>query len=75
MRKATQNIESVKDAVSRLRGKTVDVRINPGRNKISVKRVSVEDVYASLFTVKSEEGKIESYSFSDVLCGRICFLS
>ena len=74
MRKANCNIEAVRQTVLQLKGKSVQVRINPGRNKISIKRAQVEDVYSSLFTIKSEEGKIESYSFSDVLCGRISFL-
>ena len=74
MRKANCNIEAVKSAVLQLKGCEVNVKINPGRNKISVKRALVENVYSSLFTLKSEEGKIESYSFSDVLCGRVCFI-
>ena len=77
MRKITRDIEKVKSDVLALKGLEVNVKINPGRNKISFKRVLVENVYSSLFTLKcldSGTEKIESYSFSDVLCGRVCFI-
>ena len=77
MRKINRDIEKVKNDVLALKGLEVNVKINPGRNKISFKRVLVENVYSSLFTLKSLDNgteKIESYSFSDVLCGRVCFI-
>ena len=76
MRKVNRDIEKVKNDVMQLKGQEVNVRINPGRNRISFKRVLVENVYSSLFTLKCLDNgeKIESYSFSDVLCGRVCFI-
>ncbi len=77
MRKVNHDIEKIKSDVLRLKGQEVNVKINPGRNKISFKHALVENVYSSLFTLKCLENgteKIESYSFSDVLCGRVCFI-
>ena len=57
-----------------LKGKEVNLYINRGRRKVSSLRARIEDVYASVFTVKScplDIGSIFTYSYNDILCGDV----
>jgi uncharacterized protein Veg len=57
-----------------MRGVDMLLRVNLGRNKIVEYNGKVEDLYASVFTVKAEENEaIKTYSYSDVLTGNIKF--
>lgn len=74
MIKGTRNILSAKESILALRGKTVDVKINLGRNKSTSFVGTLTDIYPALFTIspldKDFKGKT-SYSYSEYLCGDV----
>lgn len=78
MIKANISINSIKDAVSKLHGKDVIVKLNLGRNKFVTFPATLSEVYPSLFTVspydKNFLGKT-AYSYSEILCGRVKILA
>lgn len=74
MRRAGDDIEILRRKVQTLQGQSVCVKINPGRNKISFLTGMIKDVYHSLFTICGEDNVTKSFSYSDVLCGRLVFV-
>lgn len=67
-------VENIKQKILELKGKEVDLKINRGRRKVSSIRARIEDVYTSVFTVKScplDSGSIFTYSYNDILCGEV----
>ena len=84
MKKMPNSVENIKQQILQLKGKEVNLHINRGRRKVSSYRARIENVYASVFTVKScplDLGSIESsnstfgsiftYSYNDILCGEV----
>ena len=74
MKKMPNTIENIKKKIMDLKGKEVNLYINRGRRKISAYRARIEDVYSSVFTVKScslELESINTYSYNDILCGEV----
>jgi uncharacterized protein Veg len=77
MRKAGADINDIKKQIQELSGKILNIRINPGRNKISTYNGIIDKIYPSVFTLKLQENdkdKFLSCSYSDVLCGKVQFL-
>lgn len=77
MRKAGIDINDIKKQIQELSGKILNIRINPGRNKISFYNGIIDKIYPSVFTLKLKENdkdKFLSCSYSDVLCGKVQFL-
>ncbi|MBO7525378.1 MAG: Veg family protein [Clostridia bacterium] len=73
MIKTALNYDKVKKAVEILRGQTVRVTQNLGRNKLSSYDGVVTGVYQALFTVspiKEYSGKT-SFSYSEIMCGNV----
>ena len=67
-------VENIKQKIVELKGKEVDLKINRGRRKVSSIRARIEDVYPSVFTVKScslDSDSIFTYSYNDILCGEV----
>ena len=74
MKKMPNTVENIKQKIMELKGKEVNLYINRGRRKVSSLRARIEDVYASVFTVKScplDIGSIFTYSYNDILCGEV----
>ena len=74
MKKMPNTVESIKQKIMELKGKEVNLYINRGRRKVSSYRARIEDVYASVFTVKTCSLDLESiftYSYNDILCGDV----
>lgn len=74
MKRMPNTVENIKQKILELKGKEVDLKINRGRRKVSSIRARVEDVYPSVFTVKScplDSGNIITYSYNDILCGEV----
>lgn len=75
MRKASGNIDNVKNCVSRLKGKDITIKYNKGRNRIVYLDGCISEVYNSIFIIKvyNEYYDRLSCSYQDVLCGDIRF--
>lgn len=74
MKKMPNTVENIKQKIEGLKGQVVDLKINRGRRKISNYRARIENVYASVFTVRpcSLEGdNVSTYSYNDILCGEV----
>lgn len=65
----TKTIEQVKD----MQGINIKLKVNRGRNKIEEIEGVVEDVYPSIFTIRSTSGELSSFSYSDILARNILF--
>ena len=60
-----------------LKGQAVNLKINRGRRKVNSFRATIENVYASVFTVKplgEQVGGVSTYSYNDILCGEVKIL-
>lgn len=71
-----ENIEKVKLYVQSLKGESVDMIINKGRNKIIKINGIIDQVYPSMFVIKANKNdNLDrlSYSYNDILCGDIKF--
>ena len=74
MKKMPNTVDDIKKKIIELKGQEVNLYINRGRRKISSFRARIENVYASVFTVKPcalETDSVSTYSFNDILCGEV----
>jgi uncharacterized protein Veg len=74
MRKVRHDLELVKQEVCKLLGKNVKMKVNKGRKKIVSFNAVIQEVYSAVFIVRLDEPEameIQSYSYSDVLCGDV----
>ena len=74
MKKMPDTIDNIKKKIIELKGEEVHLYINRGRRKVSLIRARIENVYSSVFTVKTLSADfdvISTYSFNDVLCGEV----
>jgi len=74
MKKMPNTVDNIKKKIIELKGQEVNLFINRGRRKVSSFRARIEDVYASVFTVKpcSFDGEtVSTYSYNDILCGEV----
>lgn len=71
MRKVRHDLELVKQEIFKLRGKNVKMKVNKGRKKIVSFDAVVEQVYSAVFVVRTGAAEVQSYSYSDVLCGDV----
>ena len=64
------NIETVKENLNYLKGKSITIKYNLGRNKYENYSVVIKDLYDYIFTVElNNENYIEtkSFSYADVI--------
>lgn len=74
MKKKPNTIENIKLKVLKLKGEEVNLYVNRGRKKVSSYRARIENVYTSVFTVKScslDWETTSTYSYNDILCGEV----
>ena len=50
-----------------LTGLKVKLKVNRGRNKIELIEGILENAYPNIFTVRKENGEINSFSYADVI--------
>jgi len=77
MRVAKTKLEDIINEIKRLQGTDIDLEITKGRKKTVKYSGTIENIYPSIFTVRSLTDKTNSYSYSyaDVLCGDVSFIS
>lgn len=74
MKKMPATVDNIKQKILELKGQEVNLFINRGRRKISSYRARIENVYASVFTVKPilpDNDNVSTYSYNDILCGEV----
>ncbi len=77
MKKMPNTVDNIKQKILALKGKEVKLDVNRGRRKVSSYRAVIEDVYNSVFTVKSllDLNSVITYSYNDILCGEVKILN
>lgn len=74
MRKTGVTLMEIKQQITMLKGKDIDMQVNRGRKKIENYSGVIDNIYPSVFTVKLAGralGDMATYSYSDVLCGDV----
>ncbi|MBQ7602984.1 MAG: Veg family protein [Clostridia bacterium] len=74
MRKPNLTLQQIKEEITKLKGKPINMHVNNGRKKIVHYEGVVENIYNSVFVVKINNDALvdkKSYSFSEVLCGDV----
>ncbi len=71
MRKIIYGLDDIKVKIMNLKGQNIQMQINRGRRRIEQVRATIKDVYPSVFTIKTEDEKLQTFSYFDVLCGNI----
>lgn len=70
-------INDVRSKIKELKGQNISLKINKGRNKIVSLTATINEVYPSMFVISPTSNvnlDRKSYSYSDVLCGDVCFV-
>ncbi len=71
MRKISYGLDDIKMKIGNLKGQNVEMKINRGRKKIERVTAMIKDVYPSVFTIKTSDEKLQTFSYFDVLCGNV----
>ena len=62
------NVAKVKENLNSLRGKTIRIKYNLGRNKFESYDVVIKDLYDYIFTVSITSSElVKSFSYADVI--------
>ena len=75
MRKINSTIEDIINQIKKLQGQSIDLEVSRGRKKTIKYTATIENIYPSIFTVKSlpPGNSSHSFSYADVLCGDVSF--
>lgn len=73
MRKIIFGLDEIKVKITNLKGQNVKMKINRGRKKIENVSAIIKDVYPSVFTIKTVDDKLQTFSYFDVMCGNVVF--
>ena len=71
MRKIIYGLDDIKEKISQMKGQNVQMKINRGRKRIENVCATIKDVYPSVFTIKTDDEKLQTFSYFDVLCGNV----
>ncbi|MBQ2714030.1 MAG: Veg family protein [Clostridia bacterium] len=66
MREVVLKMDEAKRRAERLKGVTVRLKINKGRNKFIERIGEIEDLYPAVFSFRSGE-EVSTFSYSDLL--------
>lgn len=72
--KTNLTINDIKNSLSEIKGKNVQMLVNRGRKKTEKFFGEVQNLYPSVFTVKFsniEGNNLATYSYTEVLCGHV----
>ncbi len=76
MKRNIYALDEIKAKISALKGNTILISINRGRNKIESFEAVIDSVYPSVFTIKTnceKQQPSQTFSYFDVLCGDVVF--
>ena len=73
MREVINRSEQAMVRIRLLAGLPVKIKVNRGRNKIERYDGRIEAVYPKIFTVRKNDGGLDTFSYSDVVAGNIKF--
>ena len=73
MREIKKCLNAAKKRVGLLAGRDLVLVVNRGRNRIERLHGRIDEVHEARFSLKEKEGKVSSFSYSDVLTGSVKF--
>ncbi len=73
MREVENKMDRAIVRIRLLAGLPVNVKVNRGRNKIECYGGKIENVYPKIFTIRKNDGALDTFSYSDVVAGNIKF--
>ena len=73
MRDVKLTIQQTKSQIGVLKGTAVRLKVNRGRNKIEMLCGTIEDAYPSIFTLRTDAGDIQTFSYQDVVTKNVTF--
>ena len=74
MKRDLNALNNIKEKLTALKGNKLYFKINRGRKRIEDMQGSIENLYPSVFTIKTAENKpLQTFSYFDVLCGIVQF--
>lgn len=68
------NIDTIRSYVKGYLGKEMKFRYNAGRGQIDEFTGIITDIYNGVFIIKTNDYKVKSFSYSDVLINNLIFL-
>ena len=71
MRKIVYGLNEIKNKITNLKGQSINMSINRGRKKIELITATIKDVYPSVFTIFTEDKKVQTFSYFDIMCGNV----
>ena len=71
--KKSLNVDDAKKTICQLLGRSVDVRLNRGRNKIKHYKGVISEAHSNVFVIKLTDDIFDriSCSYIDLVCGEI----
>lgn len=74
MREIGKGIGEAKARVQKLAGVPLLMKVSEGRGRSALFRASIIAVFPAVFTVKTENGEVRTFSYSDVHTRGVMFL-
>ncbi len=65
--------ESTIAKLNNMRGYPLTVKVNRGRNKIETVDGVIENTYPNVFTVRLQDGGLNTFTYADVMARNILF--
>lgn len=74
MKEVLHSVSGAIDNVRAMTGLKVKLRVNRGRNKIEMIEGILENAYPNIFTIRKENGELNSFSYADIIASNVKFL-
>lgn len=74
MREISQDVDYTKALIKKITGVNIKIKVNRGRNKTELLSGMVENTYPKIFTFRTPNGELSSFSYADILSNNIRFL-
>lgn len=74
MKRNTNALNEVKERIASLKGKPLHLSINRGRKRFEDLTAMIDNVYPSVFTIKTigiEKENLQTFSYFDVISGDV----
>ncbi|MFA5448921.1 MAG: Veg family protein [Clostridia bacterium] len=73
MRTISQDITGTINRLKQMKGINYIIKVNRGRNRIETIEGVIESVYPAIFTVRTDAGELNSFSYADLFSRNISF--
>ena len=71
MKRNVNALNEVKERIAGLKGKELQMEINRGRKRFESVTATIDNVYPSVFTIRSANDALQTFSYFDVISGDV----